>query len=126
MEDVMTRVPLIIKAPGIGDANKGARWTDPVQLYDTMSTVLELAGITPRHVHFAKSLVKQIQGTATKADARKYVFAEGGFASFEPRDLESDCDAAHKPCAPLGSNYYPKLLQQQERPDSVSPAMPPK
>jgi arylsulfatase A-like enzyme len=123
MEDVMTRVPLIIKAPGLGDDNKGARWKEPVQLYDTMATVMELAGITPRHVHFAKSLVKQIEGTATQADARKYVFAEGGFASFEPRDLESDCDAIAQPCLPKGHQYYPKLRQQSERPDSVSRAI---
>lgn len=123
LEDVMTRVPLIIKVPGMGDSNKGARWTDPVQLYDTMPTVLELAGVTPRHIHFGKSLTKQIAGTATKDDARKYVFAEGGFASFEPRDLESDCDAANQPCLPKGHQYYPKLRQQSERPDSVSRAM---
>merc|ERR1719161_3036267 len=123
LEDVMTRVPLIIKVPGLGDQNKGARWTDPVQLYDTMPTVLELAGITPRHVHFGKSLTKQIAGTASKDDARKYIFAEGGFASFEPRDLESDCDAAAQPCLPKGHQYYPKLRQQSERPDSVSRAI---
>eukprot|EP00746_Dinoflagellata_sp_MGD_P156307 gnl/MRDRNA2_/MRDRNA2_85759_c0_seq3.p1 gnl/MRDRNA2_/MRDRNA2_85759_c0~~gnl/MRDRNA2_/MRDRNA2_85759_c0_seq3.p1 ORF type:complete len:612 (-),score=144.11 gnl/MRDRNA2_/MRDRNA2_85759_c0_seq3:55-1890(-) len=123
LEDVMTRVPLMIKVPGLGDENMGARWTEPVQLYDTMATVLELAGITPRHVHFAKSLVKQIQGTATEADKRKYVFAAGGFASFEPRDLESDCDAIAQPCLPKGHQYYPKLRQQSERPDSVSRAI---
>jgi len=123
LEDVMTRVPLIIKIPGAGDENMGARWKAPVQLYDVMATVLDLAGIKPRHVHFAKSLVKQVTGAATEADERKYVFAEGGFASFEPRDLESDCDAVAQPCLPRGHQYYPKLRQQSERPDSVSRAI---
>lgn len=123
LEDVLTRVPLIMRVPGLGNENKGARWTDPVQLFDTMPTVLELAGVTPRHVHFGKSLLKQIQGTATDIDKRKYVFAEGGFASFEPRDLESDCDLVAQPCLPKGHQYYPKLRQQSERPDSVSRAI---
>jgi len=124
LEDVLTQVPLIARIPGVTEHNKGKTWKEPVQLFDVMPTVMEVAGIQVSHVHFAKSLVKPMMGTGDpKVDGRKYVFAEGGFASFEPRDLESDCDAAHKPCAPLGSNYYPKLLQQQERPESVARAI---
>jgi choline-sulfatase len=124
MEDVLTRVPLIARIPGVTDHNKGKTWKEPVQLFDIFPTVMEAAGIPVSHVHFAKSLVKPMMGTADPAEyGRKYVFAEGGFASFEPRDLESDCDQPHKPCAPVGSNYYPKLLQQQEHPESVARAI---
>merc|ERR1719272_376652 len=124
MEDVLTRVPLIARIPQVTDHNQGKTWKEPVQLFDIMPTVMEVAGIHVPHTHFAKSLVKPMMGTADpKTDGRKYVFAEGGFASYEPRDLESDCDAPHKPCTPLGSQYYPKLLQQQERPDSVARAI---
>merc|ERR1719235_2887933 len=124
MEDVLTKVPLIARIPNITDHNKGGNWKEPIQLFDIMPTAMEVAGIDVPHTHFAKSLVKPMMGTADpKEDGRQYVFAEGGFASFEPRDLESDCDAPEKPCTPVGSNYYPKLLQQQERPDSVARAI---
>jgi len=124
MEDILTQVPLIARIPKVTDHNMGNTWTEPVQLFDIMPTVMEVSGIQVAHTHFAKSLVKQMMGTANpKQHGRKYVFAEGGFASFEPRDLESDCDQAHKPCAPLGTNYYPKLLQQQEHPESVARAI---
>merc|ERR1719272_1070473 len=124
MEDVLTRVPLIARIPQVTDHNMGKTWKEPVQLFDILPTVMEVSGIQVTHTHFAKSLVKPMMGTADPAvDGRKYVFAEGGFASFEPRDLESDCDAAHKPCVPLGTPYYPKLLQQQEHPESVARAI---
>jgi choline-sulfatase len=124
LEDALTQVPLIARIPQVTDHAKGSTWKEPVQLFDIMPTVMEVSGIQVPHTHFAKSLVKPMMGTADPAvDGRKYVYAEGGFASFEPRDLESDCDATNKPCVPLGTNYYPKLLQQQERPDSVARAI---
>jgi choline-sulfatase len=124
MEDALTQVPLIARIPGITDHNKGKTWKEPVQLFDVMPTVMEAAGIQVTHGHFAQSLVKPMMGTADpQVDGRKYVFAEGGFASFEPRDLESDCDSTQKPCVPLAHPYYPKLLQQQEHPESVARAI---
>ena len=57
LEDVLTRVPLIIHTPG-GAANHVVR--EQVQLFDIVPTVLELANIPASHVHFGKSLVPQV------------------------------------------------------------------
>lgn len=123
MEDALTRVPLLARVPGFTNHNMDHLWSEPTQLYDVMATVLELANIQPKHLHFSKSLTKQLRGTATASDARKYVFAEGGFASFEPQELEQNCDAPGKACAPLGKEHLPRLRLQFNRPDSVARAI---
>ncbi|UUZ87007.1 sulfatase-like hydrolase/transferase [Paenibacillus sp. P26] len=53
MEDCLTRVPLIIRKPG---NEKGHVVHEPVELFDIMPTILELAGIAAAHDHFARSL----------------------------------------------------------------------
>mmetsp|Transcript_32776 Transcript_32776/g.65235 ORF Transcript_32776/g.65235 Transcript_32776/m.65235 type:complete len:349 (-) Transcript_32776:240-1286(-) len=115
LEDVLTRVPLLVRTPG---GKPGHVVAEPVQLFDIVPTLLELAGITPTHVHFGASLVHQLHGGAGERDA---VFAEGGYSSHEPRDFEGDPASGG-----LGSRrsiYYPKLLQQQEKPLSVCRAV---
>lgn len=115
MEDVLTRVPLIIRSPG----NKAGHVVEePVELFDIMATVLELSGIEARHDHFARSLVPQLAGAP--GDPDRTVFAEGGYDPREPHCFEGDPvrDAwfANNPL----SIYYPKARQQQEQPGSVS------
>jgi arylsulfatase A-like enzyme len=123
LEDALTRIPLIARVPGLTGQNKTNTWKEPTQLFDVMATVLELAQIPAEHTHFSKSLTKQLSGKATQEDAREDVFSEGGFASFEPRDLESNCDSHAPPCVPLGHDYYPKLKQQYDHPESVARAI---
>jgi arylsulfatase A-like enzyme len=113
MEDILTRVPLIVRIPG-GTPAHVVR--EPVELFDVMATVLELAGITAQHTHFARSLIPQLNGGAGDPDRR--VFAEGGYARHEPHCFEgrADRDAfARNP----HNIYYPKGAVQQESPDSV-------
>ena len=116
LEDVLTRVPLIARVPG---GRAGHIVQEPVELFDVMSTTLELAGIEARHTHFARSLVPQIQGAA--GDPERMVFAEGGYARHEPHAFEGKPDRDYFARDPLNI-YYPKGAVQQELPDSVGRA----
>jgi len=112
-EDVLTHVPLIVKAPG---AKAGHRVREQVELFDIMATVLENAGIPPKHTYFAKSFLPQLAGVP--GDPERAVFCEGGYDSFEPH-----CSEGTR-LAEFGSSsvfrlYYPKALQQLEHPESV-------
>lgn len=115
MEDVLTRVPLIIRTPGnqTGHVVRGQ-----VELFDIMATVMELSGIEAEHDHFAASLVPQLHGA--QGDAERAVFAEGGYDPREPHCFEGDPVRdvwfANNP----ESIYYPKARQQQEKPETVS------
>jgi len=113
LEDVLTRVPLLVRTPG---GARGHVVTSPVQLFDIVPTFLDLAGINLTHVQFGVSQKDQILRGAPGDDGRA-VFAEGGYATNEPRDFEGDPSTGG-----TGSRtaiYYPKLMQQQEHPLSV-------
>ena len=81
LDDLLTHVPLIASIPG---GAQGHVVQEPVQLFDIMPTVLELAGVRPNFTHFARSLVPQLRG-ATGDPARK-VYSEGGF--LYPTEIE--------------------------------------
>jgi arylsulfatase A-like enzyme len=114
LEDVLTRVPLLVRTPG---GKMGQVVTSPVQLFDIVPTVLELAGINLTHVQFGVSQVPQLMGKP--GDASRAVFAEGGYATNEPRDFEGDDEDRNGGVGPPSGIYYPKMLQQQEEPLSV-------
>ncbi|WP_159888611.1 sulfatase-like hydrolase/transferase [Paenibacillus puerhi] len=114
MEDCLTRVPLLIRTPS---GRSGHVVKEQVELFDTMATVLDLAGIEPRHDHFARSLVPQLSGEA--GDHERYVFAEGGYDLREPHCFEGGEEADSFFVAHPGSPYWPKGRQQQEHPASV-------
>jgi arylsulfatase A-like enzyme len=109
LEDTQTRVPFLIRAPC---GRQGHVVREPVELFDLMATVLDLAGIHARHTHFARSLTPQLAGAP--GDPHRAAFAEGGYAvhelhCFEGRDAgRSSLDI-----------YYPKGKLQQDVPGSV-------
>lgn len=112
LEDVLTRVPLLIRTPG---GKKGHVVKELVQLFDIVPTMLELANIPLQHIQFGKSLVSQLHGSA--GDPKRAVFAEGGYGTNEPRDSEG---ASSNGGLPDPDNiYYPKSKQQIEEPLSV-------
>ncbi|MFO7698107.1 MAG: sulfatase-like hydrolase/transferase [Anaerolineae bacterium] len=113
MDDTLTRVPLLLRVPG---ALAGHTVAEPVELFDVMPTVLDLAGVEARHTHLAQSLVPQLQGANGNPD--RAVFCEGGYDTHEQHCFEgrSDSDALFRDANNL---YYPKGLQQQEHPESV-------
>ena len=113
LEDVLTRVPLIIRAPG-GVADNVHK--EQVQLFDIVPTMLEFAEIEPEHVHFGVSLRDNIMN-GVAGDPSRAVFAEGGYGTNEPRDFEGDSSNGGIPA--VDTDYYPKVLQEQEQPLSV-------
>jgi arylsulfatase A-like enzyme len=113
VDDVLARVPLIARVPGLPDFKPGHVSGEIVELYDVMATCLELAGIEAQHTHFARSLVPQLRGRP--GDPRRAAFCEGGYNTNEPQCFE-----------PLGSFkdpaniYYPKVSLQNEHPETVT------
>ena len=74
-EDCLTRVPFVVKPPRSVPVRP--RVCDAlVELVDFPATVEALAGITPRHTHFGRSLLPLVAGTA--GEHRDAVFCEGG------------------------------------------------
>ena len=112
-EDVVTRVPLVIRTPG---GSAGHVVDEPVELFDIMPTTLELAGLEAQHTHFAHSLVPQLQGQP--GDPERAAFTEGGYARHEPHCFEG---MANRDQFARDANhiYYPKGRLQQDHPDSV-------
>lgn len=113
LDDTQTRVPMIVRAPG-GTSNHVVR--EPIELFDLMPSVLELAETTARHTHFARSFVPQLQGA--NGDADRAVFAEGGYGAHEPHCFEgrSDTDQGIRDEKHI---YFPKGRLQQTHPASV-------
>lgn len=112
LEDVLTRVPLIVRTPG---GKPGHVVNEPVQLFDIVPTLLDIADIPLEHVQFGRSLKSQLNGES--GDPQRAVFAEGGYSSLEPRDLEGDPSQGDYPKPE--SIYYYKVKLEQERPESV-------
>ena len=80
VDDVLTRVPLIINVPKGYGGGTHLQTNAPVQLFDVMATVLDYAGIKPKHTHFAQSLASIVNtGKVTAAQQSRYVFSEGGY-----------------------------------------------
>jgi arylsulfatase A-like enzyme len=112
LDDPLIRVPLIIRAPG----NTAAHVVhEQVELFDIMATVMELAGLEIQHTHFAQSLVPQLMGNT--GNPNRAVFAEGGYDPHEPHCFEGRSNA--RIFTDTNHIYYPKGLQQRERPESV-------
>ncbi|MEM7537085.1 MAG: sulfatase-like hydrolase/transferase [Chloroflexota bacterium] len=112
-EDVITRVPLIVRTPG---GKAGHVVNEQMELFDIMATTLEQAGVEPQHTHFARSYVPQLNGVA--GDPDRIAYCEGGYATHEPHCFEGK--AERDPFARDESHiYFPKGKQQQDYPDSV-------
>lgn len=113
LDDTLTRVPFVVRTPG---GARGHTVAEPIEAFDMMATVLELAEIEPQHTHFARSLVPQLEGAA--GDPDRAAFADGGYATFEPRCFEGFEDGSSSDWTPEFI-YYPKGQQQQDHPLSV-------
>lgn len=113
LDDCLTRVPLIIRAP---HCRAGHVVTTPVECQDIMPTTLELAGIPCRHTHFAHSLMPQLAGAP--GDPERAVFAEGGYDAHEPHCFEG-CPGGFQDVNATEGIYYLKGLQQQEHRESI-------
>jgi len=104
-DDILTRVPLLASVPG---GKEGHVVDTPVASFDIMATILDLAGVKTKHVHFAKSFKSQLFGAA--GDASRVVFSEGGYYYYneiEPNDPEQK-----KGYADPHNMYYPRGLEE--------------
>lgn len=89
LDDMLTRVPLVIAPPltadratptGRSDAfARGAVVRSPVQQIDLMATLLELVGVPTTYTHFSSSLVAALHQGEAAVDPKRFVFSEGGF-----------------------------------------------
>ncbi|CAA9282490.1 MAG: Sulfatase [uncultured Chloroflexi bacterium] len=117
-EDCLTRVSLVVKPPAWVPVRP--RVSDAlVELVDFPATVEALAGITPAHTHFGRSLLPVISGdTDAHRDA---VFCDGGVLRGERRTTESGGSAfAQDP----SSLYWPRAsLQAGDGPEHGKAAM---
>ena len=109
--DLITRVPLLVKTP---DCNQGRVVKGPVEMFDLLASVMDLADLEPQHIHFAKSFSPQLHGDSE--DQERFVFAEGGYDTHEPHAFEGRWSEDNPP---IEGNYYPKGRLQQEIPASV-------
>lgn len=105
LETCLTHVPLIARVPGIVGTPASR---EMVELYDVMSTFLELAGTRATHTNFARSLLPQIHGQP--GDANRCAFTEGGYNIYEPQAFEPR----------LGGMYAPKTSLQNDKPETIA------
>ncbi len=113
LDDTIIRVPLVMRVPG---GSPGHVVDAPVELFDVMATVLDLAGVRPRHTHFARSLAPQLQGEA--GDPDRAAFAEAGYDPHEPHCFEGRDAGDHAGMGPENI-YYQKCHLQQTHPESA-------
>jgi arylsulfatase A-like enzyme len=84
-EDVLSRVPFIVKPPKVSGVKP--RVSDAiVELVDFSATVFELTGIEPGYTHFGKSLLPLLRGDTQ--EHRDAAFCEGGRLTGESQAME--------------------------------------
>ena len=106
-EDVLTRVPFLVKPPKGYEVDPGLAST-PVELIDFYATAMEWAGAQYSHDHFGKSLTEVIADRSKQV--REYAFCEGG-----RNEYESQCNEWHCEGPDGGGNrgdYYAKKRAQ--------------
>ena len=108
-DDVLLRVPLIVRTPG---GARGHVVREMVELLDVFATVMELAGLEAQHTHFATSLVPQANGA--RGDSERIAFAEGGYDATEPHAFAPAADF------PEDHVYYPKIRLEADHPEAVT------
>jgi arylsulfatase A-like enzyme len=107
-QDCLLRVPLVVRLPGA----KSRRIDALIETIDVFPTVMELAGLEPRHTQFGRSLLPLISGDA--GEHRAAVFAEGGQMPWERHALED--------VWPEGSIYHEKTRIQHDDPTTLAKA----
>ncbi len=116
-QDCLTRVPFVVKPPRsvpVRPRVSGAL----VELVDFPATVESLAGISPGHTHFGRSLLPILAGAAD--EHRDAVFCEGGRLHGERHCMELESADQQRP----DGLYYPRLkLQRSEGPAHTKAVM---
>ena len=107
--DCLVRVPFLIKPPKYMAVDAGVS-DSLTELTDLYATIMDMAGVTPGHTQYGKSLVPVLSDRTLPHKA--YVFAEGGRTADELH-----CDEWHD----QGENgpsknqpYWPKQMAQKD------------
>lgn len=112
-EDVLSRVPLLIKPPKMTDerglelypCDAGVA-AGVAELVDFYATALEYAGVEPQENHFGRSLQPVVADR--KVRVREYAHCEGGRLAYEEQ-----CDEWHsEPPKPGRDDYWAKKTAQ--------------
>ena len=118
LEDVLTRVPFIVRTP---EGSLGHVVREPVELFDMMATVRELTDVPAQYTHFARSLLPQLYGEG--GDPTRAAFAEGGYSPHEPHCFGGLPERGSPFSKDPRRIYYPKARLQQDHPESVCRAV---
>lgn len=103
-EDVLTRVPLLIKPPLAEKADTGIT-SALTELVDFYATVMDYAGVNPGHDQFGVSLRPVIENR--NKSNRDYVFSEGGRLAHEKQADEYHYFGPNGP--KTTHNYWAKM-----------------
>lgn len=106
-EDVLTRVPLLVKPPGKERADPGIS-ASLAELVDFYATVMDYAGVSCGHDQFGLSLRPVIENRA--AELRTHVFCEGGR---RPEEKQADEYHYFGPEGPDPSHAYWAKMQAE-------------
>lgn len=111
-EDMLTRVPLVIK-PALNYSKVEPRISDAlVELIDIQATLLDYLDINPEYTHFGKSLKSVLEGDNEHRDV---VFSEGGRLKGENHAM----DAGHNQSNP----YWARTIEQEKMPEHTKAMM---
>lgn len=116
-EDVLTRVPLVVKPPRWAPASP--RVSEALtELVDVSETVYDYCGLRPAYSRFGRSLRPVLEGSTD--EHRDAVFCEGGRLMGERHcmELESVANAARNGNSDAAHPYWPRIGLQisDERP----------
>ena len=116
MDDMLTKVPLIIRRPG---CHEGQRISTLTQSIDIFPTLFDFENIEIGHDQFGVSLKPQIRDGVDNCD--RVVYSEGGYDTREPHCFETlgPEGSIKRKVMGEGTIYYPKMLHQEIKPDSV-------
>ncbi len=116
-QDCLSRVPFVIKPPrGLPARPRVSEAL--VELIDFSATVEAIAGLTPGHTHFGRSLLPVLAGDTD--EHRDAVFCEGGRLRGERHCMELESIEHQHP----EGLYYPRLrLQRGEGPEHTKAVM---
>ncbi len=104
-EDVLTRVPFILKPPKTMAVQPGVRDV-MAELLDMPATLYDMTGIDPGYDHFGKSLTPLLADP--NAPHRDAVFCEGGRRYGEEQAMELSSQSSND----TEGLYYPRLALQ--------------
>lgn len=120
LDDMLVKVPLIIRRPG---CKMGHRVSELTQSIDIMPTIFDFEQLTQDYDQFGVSLKEQVEGAP--GDVGRIVYAEGGYDTREPQCFETlgPKDSLKRKFMGEGSVYYPKMMHQEKEPESVCRAV---